>query len=77
MATKSPAISFSANPSVNVVRVSIPASIHNDLTKMQKVQKDILGKLGCAGCCSGWDIRFTVQKQFVVDKTLTVQEVAP
>lgn len=68
-------ISPSPNPSANVVRVSLPADVHNDLNKLQKVQQEILGKLGCPACCSGWDIRFTVQRQFVVDNALTVNEI--
>lgn len=63
-------------PSVgNVVRVSIPSEVHNDLAKFQKIQKELLGKLGCLGCCSGWDIRFNVQRQFVLDVKLGLQEV--
>jgi len=75
MATQNTGISLSPNPSANVVRVSLPADVHNDLKKLQQVQQDILGKLGCMACCSGWDIRFTVQKQFVVDNALTVKEI--
>lgn len=66
-----PSVNFPAN----VVRVSIPANLHSDLGKFQQIQKDILGKLGCAACCSGWDIRFNVQRQFLVDKSLSIQEV--
>lgn len=73
MATAKP-VSF-PSPQANVVRVSIPADVHADLAKFQRVQKEILGKLGCQACCSGWDIRFNVQKQFMVDAKLAVQEV--
>jgi hypothetical protein len=59
----------------SVVRVSIPPEVHNDLAKFQKIQKELLGKLGCLGCCSGWDIRFNVQRQFVLDGKLALQEV--
>ena len=75
MATAKPSISVSTAPASNVVRVSIPPDVHNDLAKFQRVQKDILGKLGCMACCSGWDIRFNVQRQFLVDAKLAVQEV--
>lgn len=75
MATEKSSVSFTANPATNIVRVSIPADVHNDLTKFLKVQKTILGKLGCLACCSGWDIRFNVQRQFIVDKSLGVQEI--
>lgn len=75
MATAKPSISISAAPASNVVRVSIPPDVHNDINKFQKIQKDILGKLGCMACCSGWDIRFNVQRQFLVNTKLAVQEV--
>lgn len=57
----------------NVVQVSIPAEIAFDLDSFQKVQKDILGKLGCMACCSGWDIRFDIERRFVVDAKANVR----
>jgi hypothetical protein len=62
-------------PSSNVVEVSIPQSVAYDFDKFVAVQKDILGRLGCLACCSGWDIRFDIQRRFVVDEKLKVQEV--
>ena len=56
----------------NVVRVSVPADIAYDLGKLQRVQKDILGRLGCLACCSGWDIRWDVTRSFQVDEKLKV-----
>jgi len=56
-----------------VVRVSIPAAVANDLDKFTKVQKDILGKLGCMACCSGWDIRYDLEQRFLVNKKLSVR----
>lgn len=58
----------------NVVRVSVPASAYFKLDAIQKIQKDILGRLGCMACCSGWDIRFDLQRQFLVDEKLNVRE---
>lgn len=58
-----------------VVRVSVPADVGNDLAKFQRVQKDILGKLGCLACCSGWDIRWDIFNDFHVDANLNVKEV--
>jgi len=55
-----------------VVRVSLPADVASDLAKFQRVQKDILGKLGCLACCSGWDIRWDIFNDFNVDKNLKV-----
>ena len=56
-----------------VVRVSLPADVVNDLEKFQRVQKDILGRLGCTACCSGWDIRWDAFQDFHVDKELNVK----
>lgn len=58
-----------------VVRVAVPLEVHNSLDKMLALQKDILKRLGHLGCCSGFDIRFQVQRQFLVDKHLAVTEV--
>lgn len=41
-----------------VVTVSVPAGIANDLKVMQRVTANVLGKLGCPACHSGFDIRF-------------------
>jgi len=59
------------------VQVSIPAEVAFDLDRFQQVQKGILGKLGCMACCSGWDIRFDVQRRFVVSADLEVREDVP
>lgn len=57
----------------NVVQVTVPLKAFNDLDAIQRVQKDVLGQLGCEACCSGWDIRFDIARQFVVDEQLTVR----
>ena len=56
-----------------VVRVSVPAKVLNDLESIQRVQADVLGRLGCQACCSGFDIRFDVARQFLVDEELQVR----
>lgn len=49
------------------VNVSIPAEFANDIKHFSKIQKDILGRLGCMACCSGWDIRWNVERDFIID----------
>ena len=61
----------------NVVHVAIPAEIAFDLEKLQLAQKDILGKLGCMACCSGWDIRWDIERRFAVDANLKVASLGP
>jgi hypothetical protein len=57
-----------------VVNVTIPAEVAFDLDRFSKVQKDILGQLGCMACCSGFDIRWEFARQFHVDSKLTVRQ---
>lgn len=56
-----------------VVHVSLPAEVAFDFDRFQKVQQDILGRLGCQACCSGWDIRWDLARRFVVDEQLNVR----
>lgn len=56
------------------VHVTIPAEVAFNLDRLQTVQKDILGRLGCQACCSGFDIRFDVARRFVVDEALQVRQ---
>jgi hypothetical protein len=56
-----------------VVRVSVSADLHNNFDAMTRVTKSVLGKLGCEGCHSGFDIRFDVASQFVADEKGTVR----
>jgi len=55
-----------------VVRVNVPVEVAFDLDKLQKVQRDILGRLGCLACCSGFDIRWDIERNFAVDANLKV-----
>ena len=50
-----------------LVRVSVPASIARDLERMQGVTKEVLGRLGCPNCHSGFDIRFDIEREFFVN----------
>jgi hypothetical protein len=56
------------------VNVRVPAEVAYDLDKIQQIQKDILGRLGCMACCSGWDIRYILENEFIVDGDLNVRE---
>lgn len=61
----------------NVVRITLPAEAYYNLERFQAIQKDILGKLGCLGCTSGWDLRYDIQRRFEVDEKLNVHAVTP
>jgi hypothetical protein len=64
----------SASALDRVVHVTLPAEVAFDIDRFTKVQIGILGKLGCMACCSGWDIRYDIQKRFVVDTDLNVRD---
>lgn len=66
--------SLRASQRANTVHVSLPPSAYYNLDQFQRVQKDILGRLGCLACCSGWDIRYDIQRQFTVDKDLNIPQ---
>lgn len=50
-----------------VATVKVDAGTFADLGAMQKITAQTLGRLGCDGCHSGWDIRFKLQRDFVVN----------
>lgn len=60
-----------------VVRVTLPAEAYYNLDQFQKLQKDILGKLGCLGCTSGYDIRYNLQTRFQIDEKLNILAMEP
>jgi hypothetical protein len=59
-----------------VVQVSISPEIAYDAKKMQKVTATLLGRLGCPGCHSGFDIRYKQMLDFVVNPKSLELEVA-
>lgn len=56
------------------VRVTLSSKIGYDLKKFQRVQASILDRLGCQACCSGWDIRYDINRTFSVDDKLNIRE---
>jgi len=54
------------------IYVTVPASVAYDLGKMKKVTETVLGKLGCPGCHSGFDIRFDFERRFAFDEKLAI-----
>ncbi|HSH66254.1 MAG TPA: hypothetical protein VLB84_10760 [Bacteroidia bacterium] len=55
------------------IYVTVPASTAYDLGKMRKVTEIVLGRLGCASCHSGFDLRFDFERRFVFDEKLALQ----
>ena len=40
------------------VYIGVPRGADNDLKKIFKITENVLGKLGCGGCHSGFDLRW-------------------
>jgi hypothetical protein len=57
------------------VRVTVPAKVAYNLKSLQKVQASVLGRLGCPGCHSGFDIRFDQARSFAADEKLRIREI--
>ena len=60
--------------SERLVRVSLPGKVANDLKAFTKVQAAILDRLGCQACCSGWDIRWEITRNFGIDEKLNIRD---
>ena len=52
----------------NVVRVTVPLKVGFNLNQMQKITASVLDRFGCPNCHSGLDIRFDIERNFLVDK---------
>ncbi len=48
------------------VTVKLPQKIAYDFDRFVEVQKSILDRLGCQACCSDIDIRWDIEREFVV-----------
>lgn len=48
------------------VTVKLPQKIAYDFDKFVEIQKSILDRLGCQACCSDIDIRWDIERDFVV-----------
>jgi hypothetical protein len=49
------------------VRVTVPAKIAYDLEAFMDIQRSILDRLGCPACCSDFDIRWDIERDFRVN----------
>lgn len=56
------------------IRVTIPASVAYDLGRMEKVNKIVLGKLGCPNCHSGFAILYDIERVFEFNENLELIE---
>ncbi len=63
--------------SPHTVTIAVPVGVGNDIDKLNKVTREILGRLGCDGCHSGYDFRFVIERDFRVNPALEIQEFSP
>ncbi len=57
------------------VVVTVPSKGVNNIEAVNKIVANTLGRLGCAACLSGFDIRFKQVRDLVVNpKTFAVTE---
>jgi len=76
MATQATQTAYQIRPGAsNVIRVSVPAETLFNLEKVQQIQKSILGRVGCPGCCSGYHFLFVPELNFAVDEKLNIRPV--
>jgi hypothetical protein len=74
MATRDSIMDPNPHPSHGIpTRVVVPAQVAFNLVKMQKVTASVLERLGCPACHSGFDVRFDIERRFVVDPKLNVR----
>jgi hypothetical protein len=52
----------------STVRVSIPASVANDLGAVKKSVHAVLERIGCPACCSGHDIHLEIQRELTLGR---------
>ncbi len=55
--------------------MQVPLNVLWDFDSLTGIKKDILGRLGCLSCTSGFDIRWKGAREFVVNPALEVSEV--
>jgi hypothetical protein len=60
--------------SPEVVTVNVPINVLWDFDALTSIKKDVLGRLGCMACTSGFDIRWKGAREFVVNPALEVSE---
>jgi hypothetical protein len=65
---------FARALSPELINVHVPIAVMWEFDALTKVKKEILGRLGCLACTSGFDIRFRGSRDFVVNPQGKVSE---
>lgn len=56
------------------ITVHVPLHVLWDFESTVKVKREILDRLGCTACTSGFDLRFRGIREFVVNPSLEITE---
>lgn len=62
--------------SPETVNVHVPIEVMWDSERLAGLKKDILGRLGCLACTSGFDIRWRTRREYIVNPALEVRELS-
>ncbi len=60
--------------SPETINVHVPIEVMWDSDRLAGLKKDILGRLGCLACTSGFDIRWRTRREYIVNPALEVRE---
>jgi hypothetical protein len=71
------AVTVDASRLNRTVTINAPRDVVFDLDQVRRIQKDILGQLGCQACCSGWTIHFPDEVQYVVGRNKKLKQLSP
>lgn len=63
----------SISPRSDVIRVTMPVNVANDLNLLAALLKDLGGRIGCKACISGAACFFDIEKNFVVNEKGLIQ----
>jgi hypothetical protein len=72
-----PAATASASRLHRTVTINAPRAVVFDIDQVERIQKDILGQLGCQACCSGWTIHFPDEVQYVLGRNDKLRQLSP
>lgn len=63
-----------ATNSLGSLTVTLPPKVSGNIDSLNKAIATVMGKLGCAACCSGFDILFRKEQDMLaLDESLRVQ----
>ncbi len=58
------------------INVHVPIEVMWDSDRLAGLKKDILGRLGCLACTSGFDIRWRARRDYIVNPSLEIRELS-